>query len=112
MTIKSFEAKSPSSNVRWQRTRKRFKIFLIIGFENVFEKNSFEKGESEGKALAKKIEELREQKKELLQQVATLKRGTEQYEKMSQLATMLQDSHRFENCLVYKSIIFNILIVK
>lgn len=42
-----------------------------------------------------KIDELREQKKELLQQVASLKRGAEQYEKISQLATMLQDSHRF-----------------
>ena len=40
------------------------------------------------------MEELEEQKKELIQQVTTLKRAAEQYEKISQLATMLQESHR------------------
>ena len=48
------------------------------------------------KVNTKRLEELEEQKKELLHQVASLKRSSEQYEKISQLATMLQESHRYE----------------
>ncbi|CAK8691845.1 unnamed protein product [Clavelina lepadiformis] len=39
-------------------------------------------------------EELERERKDLIQQVASLKRNNEQYEKIAKLATMLQDSHR------------------